>query len=282
MRQLAVLRDANPVKVRALAGDVLSSELDALGRVIVDQPASTDRGYLSSTKRRSRTLRRSVAIGAISVAVATGAAAVGIVKVETGDYAPANRVQAGGPGEYLRVWAPGFCRYVLSLSSSIPYPPGYSSWRTYVPAFENEISPVSLHGACPTASNVRRHHLNRVEVSTGAERGSFAMSAFCAWVTDWSVARKEGNSARASIAARVILGATKWPAVVAEDRHPRYVSKVDHSVFGFFLRYQNAVRLGETSRVSAMVVTPSQFCAGFRPPPGSHGGTVNPALASIR
>jgi hypothetical protein len=145
---------------------------------------------------------------------------------------------------------------VFAGSSDIKYPVGYENWRLNVLTFEDGIAHPSANGNC----HVTQPRGKRLEVTMGAERGVFAMGAFCAWVSDFRSATQSGNSSEASIASREVAGATAWPAVRAEDPHP-----AQGTVFGFFLPFQREVAAGSATQVARMLVRPQNGCAGFIP-----------------
>ena len=165
-------------------------------------------------------------------------------------------VTMGGPGELLRTWAPDFCQVALAASADINFPPGYQDWRLQVLAFENQIPDPSATGDCPVTPPGGTPKSQQGYVSTGAERGWFAMSAFCAWVSDYQSASASGNASEAATASSEVVGATSWPAVLAENS----------STFDFFGPFQSAVAAGNTTRVTQMLNQPHNACAGFVPP----------------
>ena len=131
---------------------------------------------------------------------------------------------------------------------------------------------------------------SRAQVSTGAVRGFFAMSAFCAWVYSWRDAMLAGDQDIAQQAAAEIGAASGWNAVRAEDQHltagplhdTRFGLQGGHSLFGWFLPFQHAVARGDIATVERLIASNygTAGCSYFKPPARSHGGTVNPLLAA--
>lgn len=251
-----ILRCTDPLAGAVLETPSLEAALDELGQQLLSIPAPVSHWW--TRVKRPRFTRRMVAAGAASLLVVSAAGAASILTAKTGQYEPAKYVQAGGPGEFLRTWAPDFCRVVLAGSSDIKYPVGYESWRLNVLTFEDGIVHPSATGNCHVTQPRGKH----VEVTMGAERGVFAMGAFCAWVSDFTTAARSANSSEASIAAREIAGATAWPAVRAEDLNP---NPAEQTVFGFFIPFQRAVATGNATRVARMLILPQNGCAGFIP-----------------
>ena len=248
------LRMADPIGGAVLETPSIEAALDEMGRRLIDLPVPASHWWTHA--KRPRFTRRIVIAGTASLLVVTGAGAASILTAKTGERLPAKYVQAGGPGELLRTWAPDFCRVVLAGSSDIEYPVGYDNWRLNVLTFEDGIPHPSATGSC----HVTQPRGKRLEVTTGAERGVFAMGAFCAWVSDFKSATQSGNSSEASIASREVAGATSWPAVRAEDPHP-----AQGTVFGFFLPFQREVAAGNSTQVARMLVRPQNGCTGFIP-----------------
>jgi hypothetical protein len=215
-----------------------------------------------------------------------GLVAVGIALLVLGGGVAAATQLFGG--RTLHYADPDFCRKVLRLSADIPYPPGYSSWRSWVLVAQLQVPRVTTKGACDSQTQGGRAITGPNDV-----RASFARSAFCAWVYDWRDARRAGDQAAAHRAAGVISNAPGWSAVRAEDPHPtasavhetdygrhnphnRFV--VDrHSLFGWFLPFGQAVRRGNIGRVDWLIAGDYGGCPSvFQPLSGSHGGTVLP------
>lgn len=253
------LRTADPLSRTLIETPHIEAALDELGRNLLRAPTSASHAR-SRTKRRWLT-RRIIGIGLASLLVVgvAGAASV-VLTARTGQYQPKKYITAGGPGEILRTWAPDFCKVALSISSNIKYPSSDETWRLQVLVFENSIPNPSTTGACPVTPPGGTPVHRQIEVSTGAERGWFAMSAFCAWVSDYGQASKSGNTSEAARAAREVANAFNWPAVRADLSHP-----VKWSPFGWFLPYQLAVKSGSAGEVLRRLARPHNSCAQFVP-----------------
>jgi hypothetical protein len=207
------LAGADPAPAGLLASEGIEDALDGLGVAITGhsrRPANPRR--LSWAGRPKRLLLAAAAVLVIGGGAATAAT---LLSAHTGHYATGWDARAGGPGEELRMGAPNFCQVAFQVSADIPYPAGYGAWRRWVLVAEEGIPRVTREGACASTT---QH--GAAQVSTGALRGFFAMSAFCAWIYDWRDAVKRGDRAVAAQAARAIDGAPHWPAVTAEDPDP--------------------------------------------------------------
>jgi hypothetical protein len=156
----------------------------------------------------------------------------------TGRFVPKAEAPVGGPGEELNPAAPDFRTVALQVTTDIPFPDGYGSWREL--AVVDASDPSGL-------------------VSTGALRGWFAASAFCAWVKDWRQSQLASDSAAADSAAQEIAAAPGWAAVTDEDPHPSSSGQGDsgssYSLFGWMLPYRDAVLAGDTSRVEQLLAS---------------------------
>lgn len=263
-RVTRVLKACDPLADRAFETAGIESALDEIGTAITNQPRPARR---TSRKRWLAGSRSILLAGAILGLIAGGAAATKLL-TDTGG--------PGGPGPDVRLSAPNYCRFALKLSSDIAYPSGYADWRPWVLVAEEGVKHVTLTGRC--GSGTQGGHA--VE-STGALRGFFAMSAFCAWVYDWRHAKLDRDSAEAVRAVSVIAGAPRWQAVVAEDPYPSVGPGQNHSLFGWFLPFRSAVLDGNVPRVSYLIASNygTAGCPYFKPPATSHGGTVNPLFA---
>jgi hypothetical protein len=247
-----------------LAGTLLDTlpievAFNELGQNLVKAPISAS--HAPSRTRRRWLTRRILGVGLASFLVVgvAGAASV-VLTARTGQYQPKKYITAGGPGEILRTWAPDFCKVALSISSDIKYPSNDENWRLQVLVFENRIPNPSTTGACPVTPFGGTPVHQQIEVSTGAERGWFAMSAFCAWVSDYGQSKKSGNSSEASKAASEVADALSWPAVRAELSYP-----VKWSPFGWFLPYQRAVASGNVAKVIHRLANRDFSCEQFVP-----------------
>ena len=188
-----VLRRSDPLSNTLLETPQMEAAFNELGENLIRVPTPPSRAR-KRTKRRMTRRMITVSLASFLVVGVAGAASV-VVSARTGQQVPKQYVSAGGPGEELRTWAPDFCKVALSISSDIKYPSGDSNWRLQVLAYENSIPNPTTTGACPITPAGETPVARQVEVSTGAERGFFAMSAFCAWVSDYGQAKKAGNGA---------------------------------------------------------------------------------------
>lgn len=265
-----LLKAADPIRGGGTGAGV-EDALDQLGSAIMSREQA---GQTKPAHRRS-------------LAGPRGVVAVGIaLLVLGGGVAAATQLFAG---RTLHFAAPNFCRKVLRLSASIPYPPGYSSWRSWVLVGQLEVPRVTTTGACDSQTQG-----GRAVTGPNQVRGFFAASAFCAWVYDWRAARRMGHQAAARQATKVISDAPRWQAVRAEDpdptasavhatgygRHnPHNMFVVgQHSLFGWLLPFGQAVRRGNIARVDWLIAGHygAAGCSFYKPLPGSHGGTVLP------
>jgi hypothetical protein len=173
-----------------------------------------------------------------------------------------------------------FRQVAVSVTSDIPYPNGYAAWRTWLITLdEDQPQPPCPNGPARCT----------ISISTGALRGSFAQSAFCAWVYDWRDAKTSGDAATAERAALVISEAPSWKAVVALDPHPHAPPPYSQphgpmSLFGWLLPFRRAVLTGDVSAVNQMLAANygAAGCAFERPPADSDNGTVVPHRAQTR
>ena len=249
-----VVRSADPIAAVVLETPAMEVALNDLGQQLMATPQAVPTKW-SGVRKPWRT-RPVVTVAVASLLVASVAGAASVLTAHTGQNVPARFVPAGGPGEVLRTWAPDFCQVALAVSADINFPPGYQDWRLQVLAFENQTPDPSATGDCPATPPGGTPKSQQVYVSTGAERGWFAMSAFCAWVSDYQSASASGNASEAATASSEVVGATSWPAVLAENS----------STFDFFGSFQSAVATGNTTLVTQMLNQPHNACAGFVPP----------------
>jgi hypothetical protein len=253
------LRRADPLSDTVLDSPRIEAAFDELGQYLLKVPTSDSHRWIGAGRRRLTRRFLGVTLASLLVVGVAGAGSI-VLSARTGRQQPKQYVSAGGPGEILRTWAPDFCKVALSISSDIKYPSGDANWRLQVLTFENRIPNPSTTGACPVTPPGGTPLQQQTEVSTGEERGWFAMSAFCAWVSDYGQAKKSGNTADASKAASEVANALSWPAVRAELSYP-----VKWSVFGWFLPYQSAVAHGNVARVMHRLAHPVYSCTQFVP-----------------
>jgi hypothetical protein len=232
---LELLRQLDPVARADLGTPAIEEAMGRLARAIVRQP-------LVRSAPRSRRLKLVFAAAIVAAIVGVGvAAAAGVFHARTGLFPSSTEVPVGGPGEELNPAAPDFRSVALKLSTDIPYPSGYQSWRDLVITREIQTADGGLE-------------------TTGALRGYFAGSAFCAWVQDWRHATSAGDSSAAQQAATTIAAAPGWSAVTAEDPHPNPSAANDPgaergTVFGWMLPYRDAVVAGDSGRVDHLWAT---------------------------
>lgn len=242
-RPLELLRRANPCP-EALSAAGLDEALTEVARAIIGQPDTRRHSAIRSAVSRPR-LRVALAVGILVLLLGGVATAAVALHAHSGVFASGPDVQSGGPGENLNLAAPDFRSVALKLSADIPYPAAYSSWRDFV---------VSEQAPGPGGAAVND------QVTSGALRGWFAASAFCAWVQDWRQAVGDGNSAEAQQAASTIAAASGWPAVTGEDPHPSASAPNDSgaesgTLFGWMLPYRHAVRSGDSAGVEQMLAS---------------------------
>lgn len=235
---LELLRQSSPLDPSALETPQVEEALREVAHAIVRQPYPT---------RRRVSRRVKIALAAVAVVAFVGggvAAAAVVLHAHTGIFPSGPNASVGGPGEELNLAAPDFRSAALKLSADIPYPAGYGSWRDFV-LTEQEPGP---GGASANE-----------QVTTGAVRGMFAASAFCAWVQDWRQAVSAGDTAEAKQAATTIAAAPGWSAVTAEDPHPSPSAVNDGiesgTLFGWMLPYRSAVLAGDSAAVDRMLAS---------------------------
>ncbi len=194
----------------------------------------------------------------LSAGVAVAATQL-FIPTHTREYPPKGMITGGGPGELLNLDGTEFRQIALQISSDIPYPAGYGSWRDSVISFEYEAQcPHGPSGRCPWTPRV----------PAGALHGVFAASAFCAWVLDWRHDMMTSRHAAAAGDARVISGALRWKAVTAWDPHPSLAVPGDMgtthpSVFGWMIPFIQAVRTGDLARADQAIVSDAKYGGEF-------------------
>lgn len=230
----ALVASFDPVDASRLAGGEIEAALDEIGWSVASQPR------LSQAPRRGDLPRgRWLVLGlaAALIAVTAGVAVGAVLSAHTGRFVPTVEVPMGGPGEELNPAAPDFHRVALEAAADIPYPDGYGAWRELV--ISDASDPSGL-------------------VSSGALRGWFAASAFCAWVQDWRHAVMAGNGKATAQAEQMIAQAPSWKAVRDEDPHPDPAAANDPgaepgTLFGWLLPYRDAVLAGDAPRVEHLL-----------------------------
>jgi len=241
---LALLRHCDPVATARLLDEGLEEALDAVAREITCRSRRV-------THRPSHPRLKLAIVVAVLVALAGGVATAAVVlRAHTGLFPSKSEVPIGGPGEELNPAASDFRSAALAAASDIPYPAGYDSWREWVlteQAPKTETAP----GGAGFAAGL---------VTTGALRGWFAASAFCAWVDDWRQATITGDAQAVDRAAETIAAAPRWKAVTAEDPNPSPSAPNDPgaqpgTLFGWMLPYRDAVLAGDRGRVEQLLVS---------------------------
>jgi hypothetical protein len=240
-----LLAKADPLGGQSSYGRAVSEALDAMGIAI------TQEARLVSRPTRGRRRRRASLLAVVLFAVLTGvayAAAHLFVGTDTGRYE-----QGPAGGEELNLAGTNFMSVALRISSDIPYPPGYRSWRTYLVRVEDPPD----DRVCPAGSSRGCKML----ISSGVLARDFARSAFCAWVVDWRVQTMAGNHAAAGRDARAIAAFLKWKVVVAADPHPTKkgegLGDERGSVFGWTIPYIRAVKENDLQAVDTLVQQPA-------------------------
>ena len=235
---LQLLRQINPAPEAPSSAGV-EEALDQLARAISRQP------YARRPHGLSARLKIAVAAGVLAIVGVGVATAAVALHAHTGVFASGPNASVGGPGEELNPAAPDFRSSALKLSADISYPAGYESWRGWV---------VTEQASGPGGATADE------QVTTGALRGWFAASAFCAWVQDWRQATSSGDSAEAQQAEATVASAPNWSAVTAEDPHPSPSAPNDPgakpgTLFGWMLPYRSAVLAGDQAAVDQMLAS---------------------------
>jgi len=255
----AFLKAGDPVEPSALSGDGIESALDEIGAEI------TGRSRQATSRRLRRPSfskpRTALVIGFATIGIGAAVAGGSQLSARTGEFQPTPQeiakaspekakilrsyLSMGGPGEWLNPGAPDFREVALEISSDIPWPDGYESWRDSLISEDEEIR---------TAQGGTE--------SSGGLHGRFATSSFCAWVLDWRHADVTGDTGAAAKAAQVISEAPNWKAVTDEDPHPdptvvRDMGFIQGTLFGWMLPLRDAVLAGDRARVEHLLVAGS-------------------------
>lgn len=243
-----------PVSRESLSG----SELTRAQREIADAIVATPQRSAHAVRRRwLRVPRHAMLVGAAVAGLGGSiAAAASLLTSHTG-YFPTRHgipVNMSGPGEDLNSAAPDFCRVALQVSSDIPFPDRYASWRDYVLRVNFGIKHPTSDVPCSAHWPLAGH------VTTGWLGQWFAATAFCGWAQAWAQDVGSGDRAAAVQDARAILHALDWRAVRWVDPHPDSSPAGDapggtrtKTTFGWILFYQQAVRAGNRLRVESLL-----------------------------
>jgi hypothetical protein len=244
---LELFERSDPARRVDLANVSISEALDDVGAAVLASERLRRRRSRSVLTSRRNLVPVAVAIAVIAAGVATAA---DVLSAHTGIF-PSKPDQAlGGPGEALNPAAPDIRKVALEVASDIPYPAGYTSWRDFV--IDEQVIPDSGEhdpGKFPAGL-----------ITTGALRGWFAASAFCAWVQDWRQQTLAGDSTAAAQAAQQIEQAPNWKAVREEDPNPNPAAPNDPgaesgTLFGWMITYRNAVLADNRGHVEQLLAT---------------------------
>jgi hypothetical protein len=223
-----------------------------MSAVIVSEPRRAPRRRRFAN--RPRALITGVAAAALLGAGVAVAATQLFVPTHTHVYPPRGMIVGGGPGELLNLDGTHFRQIALQISSDIPYPAGYGSWRNAVISVEYQVQ-LQCHPRGPTA-----RCSSTARVPAGQLHGAFAAAAFDAWVLSWRHDMLTGRQAAAARDARVISGALGWKAVTAWDPHPSTSVPGDGgtthpSTFGWMIPFIEAVRGRDPARVTRIILS---------------------------
>lgn len=250
----AMIASVRPVSPESLKNPEIVRAHEDIAAAIVRMP---QRSAPVSGRRWFRAPRHALLVGAIIAGLGGGVAvAASLLNAHTGYYPTKHGVPVNmsGPGEELNSGAPNFCQVAFQVSSDIPFPARYASWRAYVLTLDLGIKhptssiPCGAHG--PQAGHV----------TTGWLGQWFATTAFCGWAQAWAQDVGAGNRAAAARDARAILSALDWRAVRWVDPHPNSAPAGDapggdrtKTTFGWMLFYQQAVRSGDRARMESLL-----------------------------
>jgi hypothetical protein len=242
-----MLRACDPIGGRVPGDASIGAAFDRMSALIVREPRRAPRRW-----RRAGRGRAAVAgIAAVLLGSGVALAATNLfIPTHTHQYVPPGMSTGGGPGEILNMDGTRFRQVALQISSDIPFPARYESWRQSVISSEYAIQrPVCAPGsrACTP------------RVPSGQLHGAFAASAFCAWVLDWRHEMINRRRVAAASDARVISGALGWKAVTDWDPHPSMSVPGDGgtthpSEFGWMIPFIQGVRSGDLERVDQAIV----------------------------
>ncbi len=134
-----MLRACDPILGRAPADSGLGAAFDSMIGSIVSEPRHTPRRRWFA-KRPRATLAGVAALVVLSASAAVAATQL-FVPTYSHQYVPKGMAVGGGPGELLYIDGTDFRQIALRLSSDIPYPNGYASWRDDVISSQRQLQP---------------------------------------------------------------------------------------------------------------------------------------------
>ena len=237
----------------------LGAAFDSMIASIVSEPRRTPRRRRFA-KRPRATLAGIAAFVVLSAGAAVAATQL-FVPTYSNRYVPKGMIVGGGPGELLYVDGTDFRQIALRISSDIPYPNGYGSWRDYVISSEYQLQ---QEGCRAPSTGGRALPASRPgfkpKVPAGQLHGAFASTAFDAWVLDWRHDVMTGRRAAAARDERVISGALNWKAVRAWDPHPSTsvpgdMGTTNPSEFGWMIPFIQAVGTGDLASVDRLILS---------------------------
>jgi hypothetical protein len=229
-----------------------------MSALIVNEPRRAPRRRRFASRPRAA-LAGVAAFALLAAGVAVAATQL-FVPTHTHEYPPKGMIVGGGPGELLNLDGTDFRQIALQISSDIPYPAGYGSWRDSVISSEYQTQQdVCLPGPSPGC---------KPKVPAGQLHGALAASAFCAWVLDWRHDMMTRRQAAAAAESRVISGALRWKAVTAWDPHPSMsvpgdMGTTHPSEFGWMIPFIQAVRTGDPAQVDKAIVSDATYGGQF-------------------
>jgi hypothetical protein len=244
-----MLRASDPLLGRVPTGSGIAAAFDSMSALIVSEPRRAPRRWRFATRPRGA-LAGFVAFAVLSAGVAVAATQL-FVPTYTHVYPPKGMIVGGGPGELLNLDGTRFRQIALQISSDIPYPAAYSSWRDSVISMEYETQCLGWRtGRCEWTPRV----------PAGALHGAFASTAFTAWVLDWRHDMLTGRRGAAADDTRVISGALHWKAVTAWDPHPSTsvpgdMGTTHPSTFGWMIPFIQAVDARDVTRVDQLILS---------------------------
>lgn len=268
-----LLRACDPTLGRGAADSGLGAAFDSMIASIVSEPRNAPRRRRPFAKRRPATLAGISALVVLSASAAVAATQL-FVPTHSHRYPPKGMIVGGGPGELLYIDGTDFRQIALRISSDVPYPNRYGSWRDYVISSQHRLQPCVDPSTTLTPASSAARPGCKPKVPAGQLHGQFAWTAFDAWVLDWRHDVMTGRRAAAARDARVISGALNWKAVRAWDPHPSTSVRGDMgtthpSQFGWMIPFIQAVGARGLTSVDRLILSTrygGPFAAGV---PGS-------------